>query len=407
MLILPSYRMMGSRAALDGVPAWLLSVGGTPATLDIDFVNDLAYNAGPTSIASLLTCSRASSGYYTKADGTLQNFSSNALRYGTNGLVVEEARTNICLQSSTFASSPWANTNHSGVAGPTLTAGQSAPDGTTTATKFDFPAVSDADYSIYSQTVTVTAAAAYSQSIYVKAATPGDVGSFLVVYANDGAGSWANRITLTSSWQRLTYTGAPSGTSWLFWFGSAGNAISGFANQGAFSALLWGAQLEAGSFATSYIPTTSASATRSADVVTLTSVAGLNGTTFTFHTEHKATGDAGFLNKVLSIGATKELFTDENSGNVRGYIDPTALTDSATMAVGTTVKIAIARDASDSAVCLNGRSAVTGTQNALGTISSLYLGQYQGGGFSRNGCISRFSYWPSRISNANLQTLTT
>jgi hypothetical protein len=45
---------------------------------------------------------------------------------------------------------------------------------------------------------------------------------------------------------------------------------------------IWGAQLEVGSYATSYIPTTSASVTRNEDVISLNPTTGLTEITETF-----------------------------------------------------------------------------------------------------------------------------
>src|SRR5688572_8607654 len=66
-------------------PGWVITSGANIPVLDIDFVNNRAYNAPfSVSIASLLTCTRASTGYYTWADGTLTSFAVDTLRYGTN-----------------------------------------------------------------------------------------------------------------------------------------------------------------------------------------------------------------------------------------------------------------------------------------------------------------------------------
>src|SRR5678815_4939858 len=109
-----------------GGAAWVLAPGGVLATLDIDFVNNRAWNSpNYVPISSLLTCTRATPALasYTDASGGIQYFAPNTLRYGTNGLLVEESRANSILQSNSFGTT-WGN------AGVTnLTTTTTGPDG--------------------------------------------------------------------------------------------------------------------------------------------------------------------------------------------------------------------------------------------------------------------------------------
>jgi hypothetical protein len=86
-------------------------------------------------------------------------------------------------------------------------------------------------------------------------------------------GSNATKITITTSWQRFVLSGASSAGLELF-IDSSDAEIATVAD---FSA--WGAQIEAGAYATSYIPTLGASVTRVADAASKTGISSLIGQT--------------------------------------------------------------------------------------------------------------------------------
>jgi hypothetical protein len=421
------YRGLRRLGALGGAaPSWVLRGDGAAAGLDIDFVNDLAYNAtggGVVSISSLLTCTRSSSGdYYTKADGTLTTFAANTLRYGTNGLLVEEARTNICLQSQTFGTT-WA------VATATINANQAAaPDGTTTADLWTCDGTSYS--SVYQTGIVVTGSATYTTSVYAKAGNQdylslelryaaGDTDTTDVVFRLSGAGTvealdtgvTATITALANGWYlcAMTKTNPGAGTTAIVIVGASqviGNSGPSTLNG---TLYLWGAQIEAGAFPTSYIPTTTTSVARAADVITFSSQSWQNGNVGTYYAD--ATIPAASTNSARVIGsgsnATPVCKNGGTATQIIVYDGSTGLTADAGGGSWTTgAKAAAATDGSTRSACMNAGTVATGA-GGFGTLSTLYVGNTTGNSSFTNGPIRRIAYWNSRLSDSALQSITT
>jgi hypothetical protein len=408
----------------NNLPSWLLRAGTTPATLDIDFVNDQAYNAGTTAVASLLSCSRASTGYYTKADGTLQSFSSNTLRYGTNGLLVEEARTNLKVRSQEFDSGSWNTGGGRSVTADTVV----APDGTTTADLVTATATGTAGY--LSQGTSVATTTAYVDSVFGKQGTKkwlnltvydgtngnrywfdlnaGVVGSTALV----GTGLTsvtAEIVAHVNGWYRciVKFTTKAVSSVTNFYAFCDGDASLTLTNGGTGS--LWGAQLEAGTSVSSYIPTAAVSASRAADVVTFSDLTWFDGTSSSIYAEWvaKNTNNA----KVWALDATNAVLLDEQTGMSARIADAGAtfaITTATTATAGATVKAAARMAANDIALSLNGGTVGTDTTATQpGTLTASRLGIDLSSANALNSYIRRISAFKSLlVSNANLQSLT-
>jgi hypothetical protein len=413
-------------------------------SLDLQFATDKTLTArkGPTPVFT-----RGSTGTFVGSNGLIQSAAINAARFdhdpltlACKGLLIEESRTNICLQSENFGTT-WSN--DSGAVTITTNV-EVSPDGLTTADKIAESA-STTVRRICIQTISVTSGTTYSYSCYIKAgerdfaqmATGTGLSSafqnFIVNGANAGtlgssSGIVSSRIdAMPNGWYRCaivvtaTATGntqvtvgpSPSSTitRWQAYSSTAGSGI-----------YAWGAQLEAGSFPTSYIPTTTASVVRSAD---LCSISGSNFTGFwnqsagTLVESFEASPNTNTTYVSTSNGniVQNSLHLDNDTGLMRAvYYSGSSLVATldlgAVGTVGAVNTISTAYSVNDFAASRNGAAVVVDTAGAVpASLTQINIGADERSqtptSFYSNRCIKSLRYFKKRLPDAKLQTLST
>jgi hypothetical protein len=216
-------------------------------------------------------------------------------------LLLEPSRTNLLLYSEQFDNAYWTSEN------TTITANQAtAPDGTLSADLFSETTASSY-HTIYSSAFN-TAAVVHSGSIFLKKGTGATAPDYVNVYLTTGGGGFGtNRASVNVSngtigqQEGCSVTSQSYGNGWFRFtitptsaaLGAAARIFVAFNNNnptpsanlpsyvGATTSnvFIWGAQAEAGAYATSYIPTTSAAVTRLADAASKTGITSLIGQT--------------------------------------------------------------------------------------------------------------------------------
>ena len=379
---------------------------------------DLNFLAGALDPRVTFTRAAGPATYFDSA-GVLQTAGTNVPRFDTDpatlaprGLLIEEARTNIILQSADIANAAWTKGGNV-VAAPTVTANQAtAPDGTLVAAKIVYPAAVGATArSIVAQSPTATVAA-YAFTIWLKGNAGGEV---LYLMATPDAITWhRQQVTLTTTWQRFTLqTTNLSAATWYFQIGcdlrDAGQ--SGTAAQTIFA---WGGQLELGAFPTSYIPTTTAAATRAADVATMP-------VGFVFPATIAI--DAMLPQLVGGNGNAQLLFDDGTSANLlilrttttnvtASYVAATVATATAASGVAATVntpfRYGVIATTTGLTISQSGSVPVTnaGASPAAGSMTTMRLGQNSSGTVTADGYLRRVRYWPRALSASELQAAT-
>jgi hypothetical protein len=188
---------------------------------------------------------------------------------------------------------------------------------------------------------------------------------------------------------------------------------------------IWGAQLEAGSFATSYIPTTTASVTRNADTCSKTSVTALIGQTegtlfreftldyintanFRFTISISNGTYANSIGLLISTAGPQQQFQAYVNNNGTIQSDLSSIVTSAN--IGTRYKLAIAYKVNDIVFYINGVQIGIDTSATIPlALSRIDIGTIGMTGLNALDCqsIKSAAIWKTRLTNTELATLTT
>ena len=331
-------------------------------------------------------------------------------------LLVEPQRTNLLTYSSSFDNSDWGKIGITAFANNTT-----APNGTMSADKIAFTNTNS--YIYPTAVVFAITNNSFSYSVYAKA----DTQSAFNMLIGTPVGVWGANFDLT------TQTATPfsgSGTSGKIesvgngWFRCIltapipvvvyAEASIGFPIASG-SLFFWGAQIEAGAYPTSYIPTTSASVTRNADKLFKTSATALIGQT-------EGTIFASFANPAKEAGARYFSLSDGTAGDrIDVYaVSPTEIGIYASKSYGAIVntsfnvpanlplKYAVAYKAGQWAWYLNGVQIGTSSNTNIPTLTDIQLTTDPTQGAAAGGNpVNAAALWKTRLTNTQLASLTT
>ena len=360
-----------------------------------------------------ITFTRASTATYFDEDGVLQSAAVDRPRIDfnpstlvCNGLLIEEQRTNSFPASNDFANATYWTVYGTAVA----TAGAATgPDGLTSASNLAGATDTTLSGNNLEESVSISASTAYTFSVFVK--SNGGTQVALRLRDSTGGSTTSALLPVTSSWTRISVsrTMAVGATSVRCLIGNTDGDI-----------FIYGAQLEAGAFATSYIPTTTTALTRSADVCSMT------GTNFSsWYNAAEGTFVSEFLPNVVAPATAAQLVFMVSDGTISNTIEffKRANADVSTrmsvnssganqvfLNVGTftatNTKAAVGYQIDNFGVSLNGGAVTADTSGTVPSVSQINIGGFVTGSGYLNGYIRRIAYYPARLVNAQLQALT-
>ena len=396
----------------------------TRPTLNLDFAKTKALDPR-------VTFTRASTATFVGADGLIKTAASGAARFDHNpatgeslGLLVEEARTNLTNYSEQFDNAVWTKTNASITVNATT-----APDGSLTADKL---VENTANTAHYFDSATPGSLSNATFSIYVKPAGRTRVAIYAFGLGNltnfdlTGSGSVISGPgsiqAASNGWYRCSVS---STTATFNLYGlslintGTNNTYTGDGTSGVF---LWGAQVEAGAFPTSYIPTTTATVTRAADVASITGTnfsSWYNPNPQTWLIKYKTPYVVSNVHNPTLINHGTLAFQFDIAVRVQSstttllWDDRTPETFVQSTFAGKnllngTYGLAIDLPGGNMSSAFNG-SVVTDSfsAKAFASTGEMYIGTATGSSFtSLNGTIARLAYYPVRLSDTQLQALT-
>lgn len=278
---------------------------------------------GEDVVARYLNFSRMTAKWYHGKNGVLQQAAINEPAFERKGLRIDPASTNLLLQSKTLLGVAWSK-NALLLATPNHAI---APDGTLTACRFSPEAGSSPTAGVYvGQSVTKSASATeYTFSVYVKSAGAGRIrvmlsgenttverltldvdpttGSLLAWSYGTGTGfttaAYSSEV-VAYGWRRISITTTTDAASqlrvYIYSLFQGGEVPDGVAGLN-----IWGAQLEAQPFMTSYIPTDGSAVTRASDICSLPGQGNLPLSAISISAEFSVAGPYKFFRQLVSI----------------------------------------------------------------------------------------------------------
>ena len=380
--------------------------------------------------SEIITFTRASTSTHFNSAGVLTSSAIDTPRFDYNpstlaaqGLLIEESRANLLLQSAGFTTT-WGQINITTTANTTA-----SPDG---GTNGDTLLINSAAGATNQTSQSFTAGSTITVSVFAKK----NASDFLRVELGNLCSCWFNLNTgatasnnagsgnvlfssksiqaISGGWYRCVLTVTTTTITTLLASLYATNT-DGVTSSVSSSIFLWGAQLEVGAFATSYIPTTTTALTRAADVASVNTLSPwYNASEGTLYAEFaipastqsraQATLGDGTANERIIISNNTSL-TGTAFRVIDGGVDQCDISNSTSFANGAVVKVAGAYAVNNFATCQGGGAVSTDTSGTLPTVTTLFLGNNGAASYATS-YLRRLTYYPRKLSSAELQAIT-
>jgi hypothetical protein len=234
------------------------------------------------------------------------------------------------------------------------------------------------------------------------------------------SGGWTDPFITAypNGWYRIGGTITDDGVTTLFIVGLRDDALISYLGDGTSGIYVWGAQLEANPYPTSYIPTQGSTATRAADVSTSAATTVLEsdwyrqdeGTVFCDSTRQFTVPTGKFpVVSSLNDGTTSNRINNSYiTSNLAGLLVTTGGVSQVSIYPPTTAsrrQLATSFAINSFSAAVNGGNVGTDASGTMPTVSQLRIGDMTGNNHL-NGAIRRLTYWPQRLGNEVLQTIT-
>ena len=335
-------------------------------------------------------------------EATIDNLPRVDYTDGTSSLLVEPQRTNLITYSEDFTS--WNK-----LAAVVTTNQTTSPSGTLTADKITYDGTT---YGRVEQTVAVTNGNTYSWSVYLKNNDLSDVTQVWLGFSLGGQGEF---VTITNEWQRYETVQVANGS----------NEYPRVQFTGTGSLYAWGAQMEEGSYPTSYIKTSGSTVTRNQETYTKTGISdkiGQTEGTFFIELSKPVLETDGYYLISLNNAASN---SDSNSVTI-GFDDAdddfyirlkasgiNVFLDNLTSSLANTFyKIAVAYKSGQSKIYING-SPINPNQGSLSntftfavTLDNLSFDYNGNGTLPFRGKVKQLQIFKTALSPSELATLT-
>lgn len=380
----------------------------------------------------------------------LQTAASGVARFDNNpttgeslGLLIEESRTNLYIYSEQLNNGIWNTFGSVTISTNTVI----APDGTLTSDTV-LPSAATGTFGISQNLAKPASSITYTLSGFSKSAGY----DFLIFRIDNGAANGVKgafnistatvSTAFTTNGSGFTFVGTSLtsvGNGWVRWSVSFttdtsttlrpimyvsnvtgdGFSVPSFTANGFSGMFIWGAQLEAGSFATSYIPTVASQVTRAADAASMT------GTNFSsWYNAGEGTIYSESNTAAFSTSSNDRCVAEVNDTSSSNFLRiqrrATSQTSSArctalnsdvmqlnSLGSWTTAdykKVIVVYKFNDAAASADAGTVSTDTSFSLPVVTKLEIGSARSGDYLC-GTIKKIAYYPLRVTNAQLQAL--